>query len=209
MSDQRSTPMASLLNLLFGAGWYLAIGVSAIGLIVIVAAFVLPPGSMHFDVPIGFAFADADQHRISAPSLGPLRAEIVDGRATLRVPYAHRWWLIPGLAVIVLIPGAIAAVFYQLRLILKTVSARRPFAAENVSRLRIIGLVVIGAELIWKALNYAAQSWLASTFAVEGLKLRPSARVNVVTILLGLLVIALAEVFRHGTELEADRSLTV
>ncbi len=96
----------------------------------------------------------------------------------------------------------------QLWRVFKTLKDRDPFAAENANRIRRIGWGVILLELVHSgAILYWSNS--VAPFAAAGVTFEPSSRISAPAILYGMLILALAEVFREGARLKEEQSLTI
>jgi len=96
-----------------------------------------------------------------------------------------------------------------LRALVKTVAEGRPFQARSATLIRVIGLLVIGSEILRGLAMYLLESRVASDVVATGVTLGSNLDFNIPVILLGLVIIALAEVFRHGIGLQTDVELTV
>ena len=102
----------------------------------------------------------------------------------------------------VLLGGAIICgiwffVLNVLRKVVKTLLEGDPFVPENISRLRLIWIVIALAEVLRIVIMNL------STVGEVTLDLRPG------TWFVVFVVAALAEVFRHGAELRRDAELTI
>jgi hypothetical protein len=157
-------------------------------------------------IPVSLA---VDQGRIAAPSLGIERAEIQDLRGSLRFPVQRgRLFLVNGLLLVVAV-GILLWLATELQRVLRTVRDGKPFAQSNATRVRRIGWVVIVGEFARAAIVYLENSYAASHFTAEGLRFTARADFSVLAILEGVIILVIAEVFRVGTRLDEDQSLTV
>ena len=98
--------------------------------------------------------------------------------------------------------GVLVLVFNRLRRVFGTLTRGDPFHPDNVARLRVIGLGLIGLE----AVGYGLRMALALAFhssRTAGVSLNPTAWFAI------LVVFVLAEVFREGARLRRDAELTV
>ena len=101
-------------------------------------------------------------------------------------------------------------VLYQLRKLFATLVDKNPFNAENVRRIRIIGWAVISATILKAVLNTLVGAYFAQIIHLPGVELLAGIRIEDFSgVLLGAIVLILAEVFRHGADLQEDRDLTV
>jgi len=134
---------------------------------------------------------------------------IVKGRGELRLETTH--WSLQSLSNTVYLFGIMVVLYvvYMLRGVFKTVTAGAPFAPVNSSRLRRIGFVLIGAGIIVPILEYVVAWAILSRVTITGAELSPPVHVDPELVLGGLMLLALATIFRHGAELEQDQSLTV
>ncbi len=98
---------------------------------------------------------------------------------------------------------------HHLRRLFQRVRAGAPFDPANAARLRWLGILLIGAAL-WKGVTDAGLS-LAISRMLEGGgdRLGTGLNLNLPVILVGLVLIALAEVFRRGAALEEEQALVV
>lgn len=93
--------------------------------------------------------------------------------------------------------------------ILRTASCGTPFATENASRVRGMGFAILGWAALRISIQAAFGTFLLNHLAWPGVDL--SVKVNLAgeTILFGLLVLILAEVFRYGVGLQDQHDPTV
>jgi hypothetical protein len=138
-----------------------------------------------------------------------VNAYIRDAQGTLNFPTPGRAFLTIT-AVIAALAMAIGLwVLAQLRAVFRTLRDGTPFVPANAARIRWIGYAVIGGELARSVVLFAGNSYVASRFAADGLRFDQWPRIDILTIVYGLIILALAEVFRAGTRLDEDQSLTI
>src|SRR5690606_33448346 len=119
-------------------------------------------------------------------------------------------WLFTIFWTYLMIVVALALTFlHQLRHLFQRVHRGSPFAASNAIRLRRLALVTLALAVL------TGVSELVTTLAVGGsgvgerLEVPLGVPLNGSMVLLGLVLLALAEIFRRGAELEYEQSLTV
>ena len=106
--------------------------------------------------------------------------------------------------------GALILLFlHHLRQLFRRLREGAPFDPRNALRVRWLGVLLITGELLLKALGFWLSSLVMHTLAAGPLALGPSFAVDAKVILIGLMLVALAEVFRRGTTLEDEQSLVV
>ncbi len=98
--------------------------------------------------------------------------------------------------------GGLVVVFGHLRRVFATLTLGDPFHPENVARLRIIGLALIGLEVVSYLLR------LALALAIPG-RVVAGVTLNLTAWFAILVVFVLAEVFREGARLRREAELTV
>ena len=98
--------------------------------------------------------------------------------------------------------AGLMVVFNRLRRVFATLTLGDPFHPHNVTRLRVIGLALIGLELVGGLLKYAL------AFALPG-RGPPAMSLNLTAWFSILVVFVLAEVFREGARLRQEAELTV
>jgi hypothetical protein len=110
--------------------------------------------------------------------------------------------LVGGLLAAALYMAGVLVIVERLRRIFVTLTAGDPFHPDNVRRLRVIGLVLAGLELV----RYGV--WICSAWLLpEENKVEPS--FSLTAWFSVLVVFVLAEVFREGARLRREAELTI
>jgi hypothetical protein len=138
-----------------------------------------------------------------------LRATLVQGYGELRAMTTDRNLQLLTMLVLILGIPILLYLFWLLREFLRTVLEGSPFAPANSRRLRRIGFILLGLTLLAPGVEYWVGQEILSRLQVETLPLSPALRFPEETFFLGLLFLVFSAVFRYGTELEEERSLTV
>ena len=166
------------------------------------------PSAPDMDVLLRFALEDEALQQTTpgadAPELLP-----VEGEGMLRLYSRSRraWALYLGL-----VEAAVVVVLYavwQLRAVFKSVVAGHPFSPDNASRVKKIGWVVIGWNVVAPFAKYFNGVAFLADHSVAGLVLEPPIEVDVISLFLGLAILVLGEVFHQASRLQRDQSLTV
>ena len=150
-----------------------------------------------------------DGGRIAAPSIGIERADIRDLRGSLRFPLQRGRVFIVNSLLLILVMGVALWLTTELQRVLRTVRDGKPFAASNATRVRRIAWVLIAGEFVRATIVYLENSYAATHFTAEGLRFTARPDLSVAVIIEGLIILVIAEVFRAGTRLDEDQSLTV
>ena len=130
-------------------------------------------------------------------------------RGNLRFPVRNGAFVSGSVCLIMLLLGFLLWVLTQLRHIFRSLSRGLPFIPENARRIRWVGFTVIFGELARAALVYFWSYYTSLHFTANGARLVASTDFSVITIAGGFAILVIAEVFREGTRLHEDQSLTI
>ena len=144
-------------------------------------------------------------------SWGPARLVLEDVRGILRLPIATLpWWLVAVLWSHVAVALALMLLsLHHLRRIFQRVRNGAPFDADNALRMRWLGLLLLALA----AFDGIAE--LATSLAVrKGLQggtvaVATGLHIDMPLVFVALVLVALAEIFRRGSELESEQSLVI
>jgi hypothetical protein len=109
----------------------------------------------------------------------------------------------------ILLSLLILGLAYLTRQFLVDVIDGTPFTFDNARRLKWIGWLLLGAGGAKPILDMQVGSWVLSIVKVQNPILSPPIKVDPALILVAVFVLILSAAFRHGVELEQERSLTV
>ena len=212
--------MSSLLILLLNVAWHTVAIVLALTVVLLVAGATvgLHIGSEGPSVDAGSKAVmsipvtvevDAGTHRVTAPSLGIDDGQLSRLGGSLRFPARKGPLFIANLTILA---GSLALALWvlgQLRGLFRTLRDGRPFVPSNATRVRRIGWAVILGELAWSAVMFFENYYAMTHFSAPGLSFDARLHVDVFAIISGLIILVISEVFREGTRLDEDRSLTI
>jgi len=203
---QRS--IASFLMMLLNVSLYFMGAVLALTVCLAALMPFIAADNAQLGIPVSFT-VDGQALKVAAPSLNVTAARISKARGELQFPPPGKATLaVPALVVVAMLAFAIW-VIDQLRAVLRTLRAGQPFAPANAARIRWIGFAVIGGELARAAIVWRANSYVVSHFSAEGLRFDARPDLSMATLVSGLIILVIAEVFRVGTRLDEDQSLTI
>ena len=97
----------------------------------------------------------------------------------------------------------------ELAALCRSVRDGQPFATDNVRRIRRLALALALAEVSRAAIVYGAHAYAAAHFTADHLRFTAFPRIDARAIVSPLILLVLAEVFRTGSRLDEDQSLTV
>ncbi len=115
---------------------------------------------------------------------------------------SYSWW------------ACVAMVLVFLRRALTNISAGTPFLRDNVRCIRVVGWAILGMAAMHVLIGVGMVAYMrATTTIAEQPPVLPAAMLLVDfplgTILAGLAVLILAEIFRAGSDLQDDQALTI
>jgi hypothetical protein len=202
--------VSSFLTVLLDVGWYGAVLVMALMACIVAVALVSDVHGGEMDIPASFS-VDTRTLRVTAPSLGITDVQIQDarGRALLKFRPPSGAFLAETALVPILFLGFILWVLGQLRAVFRTLRDAQPFVPANATRIRRIAYAVILGEITRSAMVFGGNYYVATHFSAEGLRFDIRPDLDVFAIILGLIILVIAEVFRAGTRLDEEQSLTV
>jgi hypothetical protein len=208
MAATGSRSAASLLTGLLSAGWYFV--AFALALTVVIAAIspYIDFRQAQLDIPVSFSI-DTRTLPVTATSPGVQNAQIDRARGSLKFEPTDRRSLIAPLLVVIIMLAVALWALAQLRAIFRTIRDGRPFEPANATRIRTIAFIVIFGELARSALVFVANRYAMTHFAAEGLQFDARLDLNAFTIVQGVIILVIAEVFRAGARLDEDQSLTI
>jgi hypothetical protein len=159
-------------------------------------------------IPVRF-YVDADTHRIAAPSIGVDRAELRDTHGSLRFPAPKGSFLYIDAAFLITLFLCAIWGLEQLHRVFGTLRKGRPFSDANARRLRRVAAAVIIGEVVRASMVAFNRFYAKTHFTATGLLFDWSFNIDFFAVVLGLIVLAIAEVFAAGTRLDEDQALTI
>ena len=202
---RKASISAFLVVILSVAWWLVALGMVLTFGLAAMSAF-HEVGNAEIDIPVAFSVGLP----VNAPSLGIEDAQIEHARGSLKfTPAAGSSFVAPALLGLALMFAAVLFVLGQLRAVLRTLRDGQPFVRANAARIRWIAFAVIAGEIAKTAIVYSANAQAMTHFSAPGLRFDARPDFNFITIVHGLIILAIAEVFRAGTRLDEEQSLTI
>ena len=150
-----------------------------------------------------------DRLAVDMPGADDTELTLIRNEGTLRARTGRPAYLIVYFLLLLMVLAVVIVELQLFRRILDTVIRGEPFARVNVGRIRWIGLIVIGWSVLAPVAKYLWASWVLRLVETHGGRLRPPVDLDPETLWVGFGILVLAEVFRQGTLLEEERSLTI
>jgi hypothetical protein len=211
--------ISSFVTLLLNIAWSLV----ALGLVLAVLLLVASPfvkdQDMEVDaswlvvgtkmtIPVSFN-VDARTHHVAAPSLGIDAAQIQDVNGSLKFPTRKGAFFFANVILVIILFALAMWVLGQLRAVFRTLRDGQPFVPANATRIRWVAFGVIAGELVRTTVVYFENYYAMMYFSADGLQFEAWPHLNLIAIIDGLIILVIAEVFRAGTRLAEEQSLTV
>lgn len=202
--------LSSFVTALINIGWYGAMILLGLSVCLLaITPWVDPPRvEVGFAVPAAFRI-EPETHRVTASPFGVENVHLENTQGSLRFSPRSRVAVAGTVVVLIAVLALIMWVLGQLRAVFRTLSAGKPFVAANATRIRRIGYAVIFGEIVRATLAYVGTRYATTYFSIQGVRFEARADLNVVAIICGLIILVIAEVFREGTRLDEEQSLTV
>jgi hypothetical protein len=159
-------------------------------------------------IPVRF-YVDTATHRITAPSIGVQRAELIDTHGSLRFPAPTGSFRLVNTAFLAVLLFLALWGLQQLHAVFSTLRRGQPFVRANASRLRLVAFTVIAGELLGASMVAYNQFYAKAHFTATGLLFDWSFNIDGFAVVLGLIILAIAEVFAAGSRLDEDQALTI
>lgn len=216
-------PIVSFLAFTVTTSWYFV----AIGLAVTLCLLALSPfvgmRNMRLTIPVSFSVDPAiiqmtDQNvRVGSEGVAfEVGEDATRGRrprlhvrGSLRFPTQSRRLVATAAVLMAVLISVVLWVLGHLRAVFRSLRDGQPFVPANATRIRAIAVAVIFGEAARAVVIFLANLYASTHFAAEGLRFDARPDFNIMPIFYGLIILVIAEVFRAGTRLDEDQSLTV
>ena len=195
--------LAATLKFLVDLSYYLLLLFGVVLVVIMATIPLLTKAKLSTEIPVRFEL-DRQAYSISSPEMGSEKAEIAGARGTLKVPGRTFGTAIEQILMILLSLGILFLILRRLRALFATLKQGTPFVPVNVSRIRGVGLLIIALAVVGPAFAAWWAYRVTSQLHATGLRFQTSLDVSGLTILTGLILIVVAEVFRIGAEMKGD-----
>ena len=208
--NHRSNRVIRLLTMMVSIAYY---GLWVGAVIVLVGAPITRMFASGPDWELGLT-VPARVQDLAAPVVanwGPAQLELGDVKANLRVPIVLMpWWLFMLLWLHVAVYfGLVLLSVFQLRRIFQSVRQGAPFDVGNAVRLRSLGTLLIAIALFRAFAEFITVMAIRRGITSSLITLDTGFHIDMPFFFLALALVALAEIFRRGAELESEQSLVI
>ena len=214
--------VSSVLTILVDVAWFVVAAVLAIAVVLLLSGSLVgfrldfdgpnietgPDAAMTMGIPVTVTL-DPGINQVAAPALGINTARLQQLRGALRFAPVRGPLYFANAAIVLGLLVFMLWILTQLRGLFRTLRDGRPFVAANATRLRRIGWAVIVAEFARTAVIFFENYYAMAHFSAADFAFQAHARVDATVIFDGLVILVIAEVFREGTRLADEQSLTI
>jgi hypothetical protein len=212
MRALRSVRVIKILTLIVSVTYFAGLAISIILLVGVPAAkaFGEPGGKFTYGLELYVSVQHLDTN---VPTVwGPVPVKLDNVRGILQLPITMLPWSVVWLLWIYSAAafGLVLMCLHTLRRLFQRVRDGAPFDAQNALRLRTLGMLLVALAVIKGIGDTVTANAVRRGLAPDGpLAVQGGVHVDFVLLVLALVLIALAEVFRRGAELEHEQSLVV
>lgn len=170
------------------------------------------------------AFDGAARHVVALRESGAVVGQIASDHGTLTVKAGGGLYQLGQLLDVLLSGGLLLAILFRLRRLVAAIADGRPFEPDTVRSLRLIGWTLIALNIwAWLRMLVLPLMLIPHLALSSGWRLAPAlsrgspgehlaridAHLSMVPLLVGAIVLVLAEAFRHGQRLREDNEAIV
>lgn len=180
--------------------WWMMLAGAAISLLIMALG---TDGTWHRTYPVGVEL-DPDAYEISPLTETGAAPTLTDLKGSLSVPGFRPDGLLLGAAWFAIVLFVVKTV----RDIVRSLD-KRPFAPANASRIGRIGWILLALAVLNTFSGSLQSALLDVPILTRGVTLTFPNSFELTDYVYPLLILVLAQVFRHGTQIETDQELTV
>lgn len=130
----------------------------------------------------------------------------------INYPMPRERWAFTFFATAALVLAMVTYYFFVIRTLLQILASVRqgdPFVPQNAQRLSLVGRLIIAATLTKNLFTSGMSFYVANSYSTTGCTIHGFVDISWTMIFLGLAALVLAEIFKVGTLIREDQSLTI
>ena len=195
--------LISFLGSLVNLTWYVAIPVFSI-IFIYVLYLLIFTGKLNHNIPINIPPDDFEfSITPNKPEYQFIAISNIKGQLVFKTDITPLWFIV-ALVLVSVTFFLILAIIYNLRKIFRSLRAGEPFAYENFARLRRIGYFVLSFAVLDLGRSLFNRYLLGQHFWDHGKSYSGRFSLGIDVILVGLVILVFAEIFRHGYKLKTE-----
>lgn len=189
---------------------YWVLLVAAVALLIMIPAARLTDGrEFAIGVPAEVTHLQAGLESRWADAAGEFMLDDVTASLDVPIGRAPGWYVLVAWLGAAVTSGMAVTFLHHLRRMLRRLRDGAPFDIENARHLRWLGWLLIAAHSVGAVVWYVLSSTAIESLTTADVTVNAPLVLDLKVILMGLALVALAEIFRHGAELEDEQSLVV
>jgi hypothetical protein len=206
-ADRVVRVLTAIVSVAYFTVWFAAVVV----LVWLPAARALARGGGNWTVGLPAPVALRDAETTVQTSWGAARLVVEEARGELELPIEMIPWGSFALLWVALVVGLglMLLSLYHLRRIFQRVREGAPFDAQNALRMRTLGLLVLTLAVYEGVIDLVSAFVVQRGVAAGEMTVPAGVHIDALSVFMALALVALAEVFRRGAELEDEQSLVV
>jgi hypothetical protein len=211
MTPNRSDRLTRLLTAIASFVFYASLVAGAALLVALPLVKLFAPHNPDFKWGLPVPATVRDSAAMVSTIWGQARLELGAVRGSLKLPVSMLpWWFMAVVWTYVAAQFALMLMaMYNVRRILQRVRDGAPFDRHNAQRLRSVGLMILALALSSGVAEFITSQAVSSGLASSTFHVSRGLHFNAPLMLVALILVVLAEVFRRGSELEAEQSLVI
>lgn len=213
MKGYQPDRIVRVLTWVVSFGYYTTWVIIAFGVVAIVYTASVASDDAVANVSIPVNVASVEAHIVSkwTRPAADGRVTLSDVTAMLQFPAAAvpRWFRVVAVSSAVVGTALLMLFYYHLRRLFLRVRDGAPFDAQNATRLRWLGGLLLIYTLMRSAFVYSASRLATNTLSSSSTPIQSVLKIDWTDIFMALVLLALAEIFRRGTSLEDEQALVV
>ena len=195
--------LISILGTLTNLIWYISLPVFSLIVLFVLYKFMVD-GNANWDIPVRIPPNDFDfSITPNNPSYRFIAISGIEGTLLFNVDLTPLL-IIVALVVVLSTFYLILAIVYNLRKVFRSLRVGEPFAYENFARLQKIGFFVLSFAVLDFGKSLFNRYLLQQNFMYHGKYYSAKLSFSIDVILIGLVILVLAEIFRHGYKLKTE-----
>ncbi len=200
--------IASFIRIVLDATWWL-VTISLVFLtclLIFRSSLDLESNNLTMNLPVAL---ELDTPVYGQGASAQTEAHLEKLRGNLRFPVSNGVFFSGSLILTLVLCSLLLWVLTLLRLLFRSLNSGQLFISENARRIRWVGFTLLVGEIIRVGAVYYWSYYTSQNYTVDGIHFIASLDFSGITIISGLIVLVIAEVFEEGICLREDQSLTI
>ena len=212
MTTYRADTVVQLLTMLVSVFYRVAWAFGVVLFIAVTALELFAGAETRQKLSIGVTTTvHLEDQRIATAWGGSLGLKMDEAKGSLRVPIASApvWFRLTAYLGLAVLFALFLRFLFHLRELFRRVRAGAPFDERNATTLRWLGILLVLIETMTSAYSFGLSQLVLRAMSPPSIPVTSSYSMNGTAIVVGLVLLALAEIFRRGAVLEDEQAHVV